>query len=180
MLPLIEASTGVDGKGSGDRLDPAADCARALAECDAMHAVEMANRPLRGQGRRDVGDAAQDALGAESGIEHVEMPQAVEHRQYCRSRSDCRPDGCDRLLEIIGLCRQQHGVENPVEGIGGRDPNGQPQIPHGAFDDEPALAECCGASRTNEKGYIRLGRRKATAKIPANRASPEHQKPRPG
>ncbi len=137
-------------------------------------------RPLRGQGRRDIGDAAQDAFGTESGIELVEMPQAVEHRQYCRFGPDCRPDGCERLLEIIGLCRQQHSVENPAEGIGGRDLHRQPQIPHGAFDDEPALVECCGTRRTHEKRYIRLRLREAAAEIPANRASPEHQKARPG
>src|SRR5437868_112591 len=84
------------GKGSGDRLDPAADRTGALAECDAMYAVEMANRPLRGPRRRDVGDAAQDALGAESCIEPVEMRETVEHRQYCRPLSERRPDGRDR------------------------------------------------------------------------------------
>jgi hypothetical protein len=108
------------------------------------------------------------------------VPQAVEHRQYRRCGSNCRPDGCDRLLEIIGLCRQQHGVENPVEGVRGRDPNGQPQIPYGAFDDETARIECCGARRTHEKRHIRLGRREAATEIPTDRASPEHQKPRPG
>jgi hypothetical protein len=107
------------------------------------------------------------------------MPQTVEHRQYCRSGPDCRADGRDRLLEVKGLCRQQRGVENPVEGIGGRDPNWQTQVPHGAFDNEPALAECCGASRTHEKGHIRLGRRETAAKIPANRAGPQDQKARP-
>ena len=139
----------------------------------------MANRPLRGQRRRDVGDAAQDALGAESCIEPVEMRETVEYRQYCRPLSERRPDGRDRLLEVIGLCRQEHGVENPVEGIGGRDLHRQPQSPHGAFDEEPALVEQCGASRTHKKGDIRVGCRETAAKIPANRAGPEHQKPRP-
>jgi hypothetical protein len=106
-----------------------------------MHAVEMANGPLRRQRRRDVSDPAQDPLGAESGVEPVEMSETVEHRQYCGFRSDCRPDGCDRLLEIIGLCRQQHGIENPAESVGGHDANRQPQIPHGAFDDQPALVD---------------------------------------
>ena len=144
-----------------------------------MYAVEMANRPLGGQRGRDIGDPAQDALGAESGVEPVEMPETVEHRQYCRSRPDCRQDGGDRLLQVVGLCRQQHGIEKPAERIGGRGPNGEPQISHGALDDEPARVECCGARRTHEKRDIRLGRREATAKISAYCTGPEHQKPRP-
>ena len=47
------------------------------------------------------------------------------------------------------------------------------------FDEEPALVEQCGASRTHKKGDIRVGCRETAAKIPANRAGPEHQKPRP-
>jgi hypothetical protein len=102
------------------------------------------------------------------------MPETVEHRQYCRSGPDCRPDRCDGLLEVVGLCRQEHGVENPVEGIGGRDPSGKPQIPHGAFDDETTRIQCCGARRTHEKRHIRLSCREAATEIPADRASPEH------
>src|SRR5260370_8285250 len=79
----------------------------------------------------------------------------------------------------MGRRRQQRGVDEPVEGMGGGAPRRRPRVTHGAFDDEPARAECCGASRTHEKGYIRLGRREAAAEVPANRASPEHQKPRP-
>src|SRR6202035_2969181 len=107
------------------------------------------------------------------------MPQAVEHRQDCRSGSDCRPDGRDRLLEVKGLCRQQRGVENPVEVSAVATRTGRRKSPMGlSITSSRSLSAAARAGRTrNVTSALAAARR--PPKYPPTAPAPRTRKRAP-
>jgi len=72
-----------------------------------------AGRTTRRPGRSDAfseGQAAQHASRAEAGGQDVDVPQAVQHRQYGGVRTDGRRDGVDRVIQVVRLASQQDQI----------------------------------------------------------------------
>jgi hypothetical protein len=100
---------------------PLADPAPEIAEGDAREPVVVADAAVRLQARADIGDPAQDRLGAERVGELIEVDETVEQRQHRGSWPDRGTDRRDRLVEVVMLGGQQDQVIGAVEPVGGRE-----------------------------------------------------------
>ena len=61
--------------------------------------------------RRDYAKAAEQVVRAEAIGEDIEVPHAVQERQYRRSRTDGLGEGRHRAIEIVGLAAEEDEVE---------------------------------------------------------------------
>ena len=147
--------------GLGQRLDPGRAAARALAEGERMEAAGVDHLALGAKRRRDLAEAAEDARGAERGVERVEMPEPVEQRDDESLAGHGRADGGDGGGKVPGLARQEHDIE---AGPGRQRPVGRGDDRlhrHGRVAGRALETEAAGqrrrARRADEEGHVAPG-----------------------
>src|SRR6185437_12043989 len=83
----------------------------AFAEGDVAELGELEHATVDVDVAVDAAGAADDALGAEACVEHVELAHAVEQREDCGLGADGGREVVDRLFERVGLDSEDDEVE---------------------------------------------------------------------
>ena len=120
FLPDCGAEARVEiraGQRRRNPLDPLRKRTVKLAEGQRMNFVEVDDRALRAEGRRDHTQAAEHSLRAEAIGKDVELPHAVQEGQNRRVRAHRLGERRHGALEIVGLAAQKDEVEGVGEAL---------------------------------------------------------------
>ena len=166
------------GRDLGQGLDARAHAPVHLAEGQIAPVVEVAHRAVRRQGRLDLGQAAEHALGAEAPLQGFDMGHAVQHRQHRGAGVDRRADGGDRVRQVVGLAGEQHDVPARRR-LFRREQRHRAAAERavGALDHQPVGFELGAAAGADQKGDLGARFQQPPAEIAAEGAGPEHQDP---
>ncbi len=160
----------------GDALDPPRMGTIEFAEGQRVQIVEVDNRALGLERRRDHAQPAEHAVGPETLAQLVEVPHAVQQRQNRRLRTDRLGERRHRALEVVSFAAQQHEVERLRE-LFPRDSRrrGAAKVAAATANGQPVLREFRSPARTNQKRDVAARLQQTSAEIAPDRARPDHK-----
>ena len=129
----------------------------AFAEGDVAELGELQDAAIGVDVAVDAAGAADDALGAEACVEHVELAHAVEQREDCGLGADGGREVVDGGFERVGLDGEDDEVEGlrlGAEFVGGDELCLDGGVAERADDLEAVAAELFSARGADEEGDV--------------------------
>src|SRR5580765_5030146 len=120
--------------------------------------------------------ATKDASRAESFVEKVQVPHAVQEGQDRGIWTDRCGERVDGGIEVVGFATQQNQVERAMQFMGLHSGwRFEGHIAKAAFDHETGFSELSSPLQSDEKSDIATGLEQSAAKVSADRTGADHE-----